>query len=230
MACFLEQDYPASNRTLLIYDDSGELNNDHSNRPAGVMIYSRPERFGSITEKYNAMLEWSNLFEPDVICVWEDDDIYMPWHISSIVRTCPILGWVKPDEVMSLYTGTLVREPAAGRFHASLGASKFLLDSVGGWPATRRADFDQKLMSNLDEAGRRVAPDYRDRGAPSYIFRWGSTQAQHGQEFMRSPACTNWWEEAGRRIPSEGSDIVVTPKMDDETKAIYEKFKLNPRF
>lgn len=227
----MEQDYPEKFRNLIVLDDSGELRHwQLPNREVAPLaqIAVVPERFGSITEKYNAMLGMCRY--ADIVCVWEDDDIYMPWHISSIVRTCPILGWVKPDEVMSLYTGTLVREPAAGRFHASLGASRFLLDSVGGWPATRRADFDQKLMSNLDEAGRRVAPDYRDRGAPSYIFRWGSTQAQHGQEFMRSPACTNWWEEAGRRIPSEGSDIVVTPKMDDETKAIYEKFKLNPRF
>ena len=230
MACFLEQDYPAARRILLVCDDSGEIRENPPTESRDIAIWSRSERFGSITEKYNAMLEWGNEFEPDIICVWEDDDIYMPWHISSIVRVCPIMGWVKPQEVFSLYTGTLMREPAAGRFHASLGVSSFLLDNVGGWPNTRRADFDQKLMSNLNEAGQCVVPDYREVGAPSYVFRWGSTQSPHGQTFMKSPGCVNWWEEAGRRIPSEGSDIVVEPKMDDETRAIYKQFNLNPRF
>ncbi|MFN5051754.1 MAG: hypothetical protein ACK5L2_08890 [Planctomyces sp.] len=41
------------------------------------------------------------------------------------------------------YTGRLEQEDATGRFHASLAFRREIFDRIGGWPLTKRGDFDK---------------------------------------------------------------------------------------
>ncbi|MGV2333790.1 MAG UNVERIFIED_CONTAM: hypothetical protein LVR18_26535 [Planctomycetaceae bacterium] len=78
-------------------------------------------------------------------------------------------------------TGRLEQEDATGRFHASLAFRREIFDRIGGWPLTKRGDFDQQLIAMLHAI---EAPgDPCQFADPSYIFRWGQTNAYHGQAY-----------------------------------------------
>lgn len=73
--CFLEQDYPK--KELIVLNDctqqvyEGEL--------PDVRFVNVPSRFATLGEKRNAAIE---LAQGDVILVWDDDDLYLPWRLS----------------------------------------------------------------------------------------------------------------------------------------------------
>jgi len=102
--------------------------------------------------------------------------------------------WSKPSKVLSDYTGRIEEEDATGRFHASLAFTRLAFEQVGGWPLTLRGDFDQQLIARLKELG--SAGDPCVIASPSYVFRWGSTGAYHGQALMRGPDDEQWYARA----------------------------------
>ena len=80
---------------------------------------------------------------------------------------------------------SLEQEDAAGRFLASLAVRREIFDRIGGWPLTKRGDFDQQLIARLNAIERPGDPC--QFAEPSYIFRWGQTNAYHGQRFRQGP-------------------------------------------
>jgi hypothetical protein len=197
IACFMAQDYPAERRELIVLDDAGELENQTGD---GWQIISIPRRFRSLPEKFNAL---AGLAHGEILVVWEDDDIYLPHHISSHVAAMDRHLWSKPSKVLSDYTGQIQEEDATGRFHASLTFTRHAFEQVGGWPLTLRGDFDQQLIARLNSLG--IAGDPCAVASPSYIFRWGSTGAYHGQALMRGPEDEQWYQRAFSDGDSTGS-------------------------
>jgi hypothetical protein len=185
IACFLAQDYPADRRELIALDDAGELENQTGD---GWQIISITRRFRSLPEKFNAL---AGLARGEILVVWEDDDIYLPHHISSHVVAMSGYLWSKPSRVLSDYTGEMQEEDATGRFHASLAFTRHAIEQVAGWPLTMRGDFDQQLIARLNGLGSPADPC--SVGNPSYVFRWGSTGAYHGQALMRGPEDEEWY-------------------------------------
>jgi hypothetical protein len=159
----------------------------------------------------------------DAYVVWEDDDIYLPWHVEACAAALERGPWVHPSSVFSLYTGELREEGAAGRFHASLAFHREALEAVGGWPDTARADFDQQLIRNLRN---RFGPPVDPLGdfAPSYVFRWASTGCRHGQAFMHGSSDEGWFGRAAEQPPA-GTDREVVVAMDAETREVIEATK-----
>jgi glycosyltransferase involved in cell wall biosynthesis len=190
IACFLAQDYPADRRELIVLDDAGELQNQTGE---GLHVISIPRRFRSLPEKFNAL---AGLARGEILVVWEDDDVYLPHHISIHVAAMEGHVWSKPSKVLSDYTGEIREEDATGRFHASLAFTRHAFEQVGGWPLTLRGDFDQQLISRLNAIG--LPGDPYQLAAPAYVFRWGSTGAYHGQALMRGPDDKIWYS----RVPS----------------------------
>ncbi|MBL8808538.1 MAG: glycosyltransferase family 2 protein [Planctomycetaceae bacterium] len=188
IACFLAQDYPADRRELIVLDDAGELLNQTGE---GWQIISIPRRFRSLPEKFNAL---AGLARGEILIVWEDDDIYLPHHISSHVAAMNGHLWSKPSKVLSDYTGQIEEEDATGRFHASLAFTRLAFEVAGGWPLTMRGDFDQQLIARFTGLG--PAGDPCALASSSYVFRWGSTGAYHGQALMKGPDDENWYIRA----------------------------------
>ncbi len=197
----------ATNVVLPILDDAGEL---QSQTGEAWQIISIGRRFRSLPEKFNAL---AGLARGEILVVWEDDDIYLPHHISSHVTAIAGHLWSKPSKVLSDYTGEIQEEDATGRFHASLAFSRQAFEQVGGWPLTLRGDFDQQLLARLATTGTPADPCSVE--PPGYIFRWGSTQAYHGQALMRGPEDEEWYE----RIPSRALTAPHTPipELDDQS-------------
>ena len=212
IACFLEQDYP--NKELVILDDAGQI---ASQSGPDWELVSISRRFRSLPEKFNALV---GLARGSILVVWEDDDAYLPWHLSAHVETLKSHFTSKPSRVLSTYTGRPEVEQAAGRFHASIAFWRDALKSIGGWPVTSSADFDQQLIAKMAKLGAVGDPSsIRD---PSYVFRWGSTMAYHGQAMMSGPQDTTWYD----KIPG-GQDMRrvtgLMPCFDLETLALMEQ-------
>ena len=229
VACFLAQDYPLERRALIILDDGQDFATTAPDIPrTGWGIVSSDFRFPTLPEKFNAAanLARSIFPETETFVVWEDDDIYLPHHISAHVNAMLTTGahYSKPTTVLSTYTGQVAAEPAAGRFHASLAFTTHAFNRVGGWPATKRADFDQQLIRNLWKSSAPNVADPCQSAPPSYCFRYGSTQAYHGQHFMQSPDDEGWYDRIPRNPGTR--DLILTPEFDEETKSVYASHSL----
>ena len=219
IACFLAQDYPADRRELIVLDDAGELQNQTGD---GWQIISFPRRFRSLPEKFNAL---AGLAQGEILVVWEDDDIYLPHHISSHVAAMDGHLWSKPSKVLSDYTGQIQEEDATGRFHASLAFTRHAFEKVGGWPLTLRGDFDQQLLARLTAVGPPADPCYV--AEPAYVFRWSSTGAYHGQALMRGPENETWYAAAELAALSQHAAEAVAPVLDHQTNSyLNERLKL----
>lgn len=133
-------------------DDAGELENQTFD---GWQIISIPRRFRSLPEKFNAL---AGLARGEIFVVWEDDDIYLPHHISSHVAAMEGYLWSKPSKVLSDYTGQIQEEDATSRFHASLAFARQAFEQADGWPTTLRGDFDQQFIARLTTLGPAEAP------------------------------------------------------------------------
>lgn len=185
---------------------------------------------GGVPHKYNRIVRTAlGAVAPDLLIVWEDDDLYLPDHISRIVNAWELAGrpeiwWGHPSRVYSDYPGHVLTEGAAGRFHAALALT------VGAWREcpwieTPRADFDQQWMGALRQ---RFGPpcDYLAGGDPTYVFRW-HTGHHHGQSSMRSPDDVTWYQAARERLRAaeearQAAGIPIKPGYDDASRAILD--------
>lgn len=223
VACFLAQDYPETNRKLLILDDAGQIESqDHGT----WQVVSTPERFPSLPSKYNAMLTAEGIIGPqptsrwDAVAVWDDDDIYLPWHLTAAAQAMLNNGAAaaKPSQVWSLYNSeTPWLENAAGRFHGSLVVCVTRIRELQGWIDTRRADFDQQMIAACTPVADAMYHGPQP-GRPGYVFRWQSTRAPHCQGLMTSPDNEDWYE----RYALHGSLPLGTfaPLFDTETARV----------
>ena len=227
IACFEAQNY--QDRVLLVMDDLGQIDEQVGDR---WKILSTPTRYPSLPAKYNAMLKIAAVCDRfDAVAVWDDDDIYLPWHLSAVAAALADgAPSAKPSLVWSLYRpfGAEAegpwRENAGGRFHGSLAISQSHLESLGGWIQTKRADFDQQQIAACRPAVDTL--DHSPQNSPSYVFRWGSTGAPHCQGLMSSPDNEDWYD---RYKPADASPVDwLVPEMDHETEGIYRKFACSP--
>lgn len=235
IACWQQQKYPSERCELVILDDSGNMpdfqfsryDNDNNVVPPFRLI-GESVRYPSLPKKFNRLLE---LIDPrtEIVVVMEDDEVYLPHHISSYANGMENCLAAKPTWVYTTYGcefGKVAKEVAAGRFHASLGMRVELLNQIGGWVDTDRADFDQKMIRKALEAANGAVYDQTDTD-PSYIFRWQYTGHPHGQHFMKSPEDTDWYARAeGRGDITDRREIGVSPRMDAETVLLMENYSL----
>lgn len=217
IACFERQSYPAQYRRLIVLDDSGTLARQGGN---SWDIYIESKRYPSLPAKYNRLREMAS--DADILVVWEDDDSYLPWHLSAHHLALADHEWSHPTTIISTYGGIEPHiEPAAGRFHAALALRASCMDAVGGWPQTLRGDFDQQLLGKLRRYSKGDPCDHP--AGPSYVFRWESTGSYHGQAQMTTADDCKWYERAGLiadRLAVQRNQITILPELDPETRKL----------
>lgn len=213
-ACFLAQKV-GGKRALLIWDDGGTLQPHHN----GSIHVITSKRFPDLGSKYNALARLAiSELDADFLAVWEDDDIYLPWYLAAHLEAVRITGrlWSKPSRVLSLYTGSLQEEPAAGRFHASIFLTREAWSLVK-WPTHGRADFDQEFMARLLEECGPPADPLEVHPVPGYVFRYGSTKSYHSQHFMKGPGDTSWYQDVERTSSRPRTPEPLNIAFDRET-------------
>ncbi|WP_391564936.1 glycosyltransferase [Allorhodopirellula solitaria] len=75
---FLAQDYPQKELIILNDCDGQIFRFDHPQ----VRVVNQSQRYATLGEKRNACIK---LAEGEVIAVWDDDDVYLPWRFSDAV-------------------------------------------------------------------------------------------------------------------------------------------------
>jgi hypothetical protein len=230
LACFVNQTY--TNKRLFILDDLGTLSGtklSELDKPY-VSILSTTHRFQSISHKY----EWIVRYTPNrIFVVWDDDDLYLPWHLEAITRALEIHEWCKPEYVYSTTgrrdSGVQI-EASSGRFHGSIAVTRRAIDSIGGWVLTKRADFDQMMIAilrqRLGPPGNTIALPPPDEVAyPSYVYRWEDTRAGHCSILMESQENETWYD---RYQPDNREPIAeLRPHFDDKARAVLTKLKID---
>jgi len=232
LAQFLAQDYPADRMLLVMLEDAGLID---SQRGENWILEGTPQRCPSMPAKYDRLVELACAAgeRPDILVVMDDDDVYLPWHVSQHVAALANGGkWSHPRHVWSDYTGKILREDASGRFHACAAYTLKLYQRLGGWQAImppgqpNRIDFDQMMLgAALRAAGEPRRPD--QHFPPSFVFRWATTGATHAQVLGKSPADQSWYD----RVQPTTSDRFgeLAPAMDQVTESYYRWARLEMR-
>lgn len=223
VACFLNQTYPSNRRKLVVLDDSGEL--DESSKGENWSVISLNERYPSLPEKYHALVEMAG-DDVDAYCIWEDDECFLPRHIEAHAMCLKTHAWSQPLFVyMSMEMGPILKI-STGRFHSSIAFTRKAYEATGGWPLTKRPDFDLQLISNL-QAMFGPPGNTCDFFGTTYVYRWASTMSYHGQDFMRNPQGQyiqneDWWDLAASVTP-QGYGRKIVPDLDQETRLLYSQ-------
>ena len=234
LACFLAQDYPRDRCELVILDDGGTYDGQAGEN--WRVETSRP-RYASLPAKYNALAALADT-RAEAFVVWEDDDVYLPGHLTLHGRRLNEAAWCHPGRVFSNYPGHLSRRRAGqallqeevghGRFHGGWSFRRDHFEAVGGYPETLDLSFDQQMGARLSRgrspwwSARGGCPADPTAGAdPTYVFRW-SNGYYHGQA-----AGDDFW----RACAGEGDPCWVgrlAPQMDAETELVYRSLASAP--
>jgi len=221
-ALFQQQTY--DNRFLYILDDGGTFLEESDDDRIKIKTYDK--RFNSLPEKYNFLLEWAiEDCSPDIIFVWENDDIYLPDHIWRCANALYKADVLRPNLVF-VYDPLAKKvriEPVYGNFHGSLVFRASLAKSGVHWPDTKAAAFDLQFL-------RELTSQYRVEnleGFPTYVFRFPCTETINGECFMSGPDDISWYDRYGINYghaccPKE--KIKLEPKVDKETRYFFDVF------
>ena len=220
LALWNAQTYPAHLRRLVILDDGQTFDDDVGDT---WELHSARQRLPSLPAKYNLLLSLAPP-ETDAFLVWEDDDTYLPEYVAAHAATLQNHELSHPRYVLSDYTGYLVAEPAAGRFHSALGFRRSLIERIGGWPVTDRADFDQQLQTALHAAAASKGDPFASPASNNpwkipYVYGWHTGHA-HCQSTMLSPADELWYfrgAQAYAEVPHVGR---LVARYDERTLRI----------
>lgn len=172
--CFLRQNYPAELRELIVLDDADQYANKAGD---GWRLVSLPFRFRTLGEKRNAS---AGLISPDVdaYCVWDDDDVYLPWHMTAAVAALADADYTIPTVIYNDKRNRLQRKPNQYLFHGAWAFRREAFERVGGYPFIQSGQ-DQGLLRRFKDAKLRRADPIQHDLRPSYVYRWYTAHQTH---------------------------------------------------
>ena len=174
---FIRQDYPAECRELVILDDAGQYDSHALGEIPGVKLLSTDHRFRTLGEKRNAS---AALASPDVevYCVWDDDDIYLPWHMSAAVNSLGNADYSIPSVVYIDKRTRIEAKRNGSFFHGAWSFRRSAFEAVCGYPFIQSGQ-DQGLLKRFRSQRLRQADPIESEPRPSYIYRWFTAHSMH---------------------------------------------------
>ena len=159
------------NRFLIIVDDLGQYKNQKGDR---WQLVSFPRRIMSLGEKNNVCAALAPR-ETWAYAKWDDDDIYLPWHLEATVEALTRGPFCQPRHAIDYWDGEWVvvetynrRDPKRFCYHGCWGYTRELFSSVGGYRNHYAGD-DGPFQDSLIRKGVRsvdTSPNFK----PSYIY------------------------------------------------------------
>ena len=214
---------------LVIFDDAGQLQPMELIHPDQTKIVRViiSHRWTRLQLKYPLMasdVSRVSIDQPYAYVIWDDDDVYLPWHLSAIAAALDggrTIGYAHPSEIWSTYDPDVSKpikdrlhlESAAGRFHGAAAVTAWALAKSGGWCIEDRADYDQVHLRNWYETAKRGDPC--QHFAPSYVYRWADTQRNHCSGSIRD----NRYQQPPIQEPGYVGPLL--PAFDASTEAIW---------
>ncbi len=202
--CFLEQDYPAELRELVVLDDAGQYDDQEGDR---WRLVSRDQRYPTLGEKRNAA---AALVSPDVeaLAVWDDDDVYLPWALSASAAALEKAPWSRPSLVLHEQPdGTFRRHRTGGLFHGGWAYTREAFARVGGYAAMDNGE-DQDLARRMRKAEIASADPVESGFEPFYVYCWGPEGGYH-----LSSMGSRGYERLGRR-PADKAVLRIAWRRD----------------
>ena len=159
---------------MIVLDDAGQYADQQGD---GWRIVSLPTRFRTLGEKRNAS---AALVSPDVdaYCIWDDDDIYLPWHISAAAAALAEADYTIPTQLYIDKKGRLECKANQILFHGAWSFRRKAFETVCGYPFIQSGQ-DQGLLKRFKAANLRRADPIQFDARPSYVYRWFTAHSQH---------------------------------------------------
>jgi len=172
---FLKQDYAGEKEMVILNDQPGVMIEfEHPE----VKVYNRKTRYDTVGEKRTVCCK---LTTGDVILPWDDDDISLPWRISTVLQEMKNLHYFKPKSYWTWQNNKIKGKPTYNVAHAMGGWSRALFNRVGGYKfmqSGQDTDFEQKVKAVKLKDCRDIP--LRDL---YYIYRFGGTGSYHLSAF-----------------------------------------------
>jgi glycosyltransferase involved in cell wall biosynthesis len=171
---FLRQDYPAELRELIVLDVADKY------APQGgkyCRIVSVPQRFRTLGEKRNTSAALVSA-DVDAYCVWDDDDIYLPWHLSAAAQALADADYSIPTSLYVDKRTRLERKDNQYLFHGAWAFRRAAFDQVCGYPFIQSGQ-DQGLLKRFKSAKQRRSDPIQFDDRPSYVYRWYTAHSSH---------------------------------------------------
>lgn len=175
---FLDQDYEGNSFLVLIDDrpvktDFTLISETSNGYGKGVGTLHMPERAACLPCKYDFGIESSIGY--DYVCVWDDDDIYLPHCLSDHAEVLATHQFSYPTHVFSSYGGTFNTEQSAGRFWTSTAYRAEALKGIGGYGDSKNMAYDQGFIDRM----KRTHGEPGSPKRPGFVYNWDITQDNH---------------------------------------------------
>lgn len=203
IAMFLAQDYP--DKELVILEDSGIFGDGVTMAGDGWRLISTASRYISVGAKRNALAKET---DAEILIVADDDDYYLPWHISAAVAALERKPWAQPRQSLDWWTpdylgrywsfgprarGVMVngqQDPACEQDAADAcygGSWSYRADAFrasGGYPELHGngddLEFCRAMFRLFGSSADTISPRHPD---PSYIYSRDKSGSWHASEF-----------------------------------------------
>jgi glycosyltransferase involved in cell wall biosynthesis len=218
LACFLAQTH--ADKYLIVGDDSGDIAEQDGENWRVLAMPRQP----TLPAKYNAMAKLAiGQYRAEALVVMEDDDVYGPRYLANHAAALATAPWSHLSHVWTdgtgggLRAGLYLEETGHARLHGCLAMRRETYWALGGWPETRRPDFDLQILAGLRKTfGRPGNPC--DFGPPQYVFRWATSQEHHAEAFASDPGDEDWLAKAQAAIDGSRGGFrpagLLTPRPD----------------
>jgi glycosyltransferase involved in cell wall biosynthesis len=192
---FLRQTYP--NKELIVFNDCPDQ--ELVCHAPDVRIVNGAERFPTLGDKQNAAIR---IAKGDLIAVWDDDDVSLPWRLSLSVARLGEADYFNPRAYWFLDGMGLHADHAMGYAHNASLFTRTAFEAVGGYRSislATDAEMDAALgrMAHVVDPLRGSAPLTRTEWF--YIYRWGVSPVH-----LSGKASDNFYGEIGARPVTPG--------------------------
>lgn len=218
---YLRQDYPAELRELIVLDDAGQYDRETLAGVPGVKLITTPHRFRTLGEKRNASAALAAA-DSAAYCVWDDDDVYLPWHMSAAAAALAEADYTIPKAIYVEKQGRLARKPNQYLFHGGWAFRREVFERVQGYPWMQSGQ-DQGLLRRFKAAKLRRADPLIFDPRPSYVYRWFTTPSRWHLSAMGQGG----YERLGER---EAAPVTQwTPGWECDWLELQEQCEAEPR-
>ena len=222
LAHWNEQDYPADQRRLLILDDAQTFENQEGEN---WQLISHPERFPTLSEKYNHLLAMVPC-DDDGVLILDDDNTLFPSYVSRHAEALKHGDFSIPKWVFSDASGKAQVIDCNHFYHSVVGASRDLMCRIGGWPETRRADFDHQILRSLHSHAKKLVEPWTVPADIQYMYRWHTGHA-HGQHAHLAGPGDNFWYDRCKDIYAPVTYVgKLVPKIDPMSAKFIEQVRI----
>jgi glycosyltransferase involved in cell wall biosynthesis len=194
---FLRQDYEDSELVILNDTPGQTLFFEHPR----VRIVNTPFRCASLGEKRNLLVA---LAQGELICVWDDDDISLPWRLSKSLEMLGDADYYNPEIYWQLHHDGLRHDSPMGWCYNASIYRKSTYEELDGTPNVSLGEdyqMDRKLRTrNVAQHPPLPIHDWY------YIYRWGFSSVH-----LSESATDTLWNELGQKPIVQGQ-FRITPR------------------